>query len=146
MEDFDGQTRRQTAREAGSPKHVLTRADRFSLRLAQDTGIIHSEVVGYWDVDDTVAYIEAIKSLILACRAAHGRARLLVDRSTSQVQSLQVSEMLRDLNEFLGPNDRLAMVANSTLAKMQLERITVHQNTTAFTSRADALAWLVAER
>jgi hypothetical protein len=146
MEEFDRQTMRPTAGEAGSAKHAVTRADRFSLRLAQDTGIIHSEVVGYWDVDDTVAYIEAMKSLVLKCRAFHGGARLLVDRSASQVQSLKVSEMLRDLNEFLGPNDRLAMIVNSTLTKMQLDRITVHGNTTALTSHAAALAWLVAKR
>jgi hypothetical protein len=132
-----------TAGSGQQSKPDLSKTDKYQLRLSPETGVLHSQVFGYWNVDDAVAYIAAMKTLIVKARLTHGRARLLVDRTRAQVQSHEVAELLRGLNSFLNPDDRLAMIVNSTLAKMQLERVTVHKDTVVFTSYAKGLAWLM---
>jgi hypothetical protein len=142
MADSDGHELHREQGRKDDDVLAVEKAGRYSLHMETGAGILHSNVVGYWSAQDATDYVADMKRLILECRKRQGYAKLLVDRTVAQVHSQDVTQILAELNAFLAPGDFLAMILSSTLSKMQMGRLTVHENTRAFSSERDARAWL----
>lgn len=118
--------------------------DGYHICYQQGSGIIRAVVSGFWSSVQTDAYFATLAIYIEACRKRHEVVKVLVDRRGSPVQSREVALRMRRANEDLfDVTDGLAIVVDSKLLKMQLDRLFAHEGSKAFLSYDAALSWLL---
>ena len=108
------------------------------------SGIIRVVGTGLW----TVAYIEehfiAVGALMDRVRKHGAGVMVLVDLSGAPVQTADVARHISiGTDRIFRSPDRLALLVQSPLAKLQLKRVVTRANTAIFVSRHAAEAWLV---
>jgi hypothetical protein len=119
-------------------------APPFELVYDPTAGIVRTMVRGFWSLDDADAYFRRLGILIHTARREFGHARVLVDRRGCPVQSAEVAQRMSRANRDLFPTDRLAIVVDSNLVRMQMRRLFSHQGSQAFLSYEAAMTWLLA--
>lgn len=117
---------------------------RGTLSTAYDAAadIIRIKAEGLWEVGqiehcfETLAYIRDSD-----WRDAH--LRVLVDRRDTVVQSARTADRLQKLTEtFYRPGDRVAVIVDNSLLKMQLKSVLDSTSHSLFISESAALLWL----
>lgn len=117
----------------------------FAIRYDPESNIIYSKVQGFWSVANAAAYVKAMKREMAERRTQNEIINVLVDRRETPVLSAEVADLLQKANrEIYISTDRLAIVVDSSLLKMQLRRLFSHEGSKAFLSIDAALTWLQA--
>jgi hypothetical protein len=117
----------------------------FTFEL-QPPGVLHVETEGFWTVADADAYIAALDDHLMRMRRTQGHALVVVDGRKSSVQSAPVMERVAGIQSILirNPNDRAAYVVESSLAKLQAQRLSSTEQLKVFLSPSAARTWVLA--
>ena len=106
--------------------------------------IVRIKGVGFWTpdhVDEAFAELHAIRQT----RFGSGALRVFVDRRETFVQSPETAEKLRICTEtFYRTGDRVAVLVDTSLNKMQLRRVLSDMTHMLFISEVAAMIWLKA--
>lgn len=103
---------------------------------------------GQLTAEDVSNRRKAIASLVAKAKTDRGRARLLHVGDDLPVQNQEIAKMVTERMKdgiLNGPDDRFALVARSTLARLQFTRIAGDDNRKAFATEAEARAWLASD-
>lgn len=88
------------------------------------TGVIEAEAHGFWAPEQTKAHFAAYVDCVAELHRRGLAALVVVDTRESAAQSQEVAEILRRSVEGLyRPGDRVAMVVQNSIAKMQMRRV-----------------------
>lgn len=121
-------------------------AEAFVLERDTQHHLIIATVRDFWSPATADAYVEAMGTMMAQDRRSFGRAKVLVDRRLSVVQSSETVERLRlGAAKICQSADRMAIVIDSTLLKAQLLRSYDRTTVKLFFSIEDAHAWLATE-
>jgi hypothetical protein len=142
----------------GERKDVMERDDPIALidRSPAPTGILDPRYVrerqmiciacsGMWTPEQVDACFDTLRIQIGEMRASFGRVRVLVDRREAVPQPASTVERLRS-HTHMGylPGDRIAVVVDSSLSKMQLRDQLDPETHKLFISENAATTWLTA--
>lgn len=109
-------------------------------------GIIRVEAHGFWSYAEADAYARDLGRIIAEVRGRLGCVRTLSDRRNVPVLQGEVADRLGRLNaELYRPEDRVALVVDSSLTRSQLRRQVSHAGTCVFLSMTTAEEWLLAQ-
>lgn len=127
--------------------HVGARPEPGALDVHYDEAqrIIRIDCHGVWTPAQVDACFDELKTLIEEMRARLNRVRVFVDRRQAVPQPEATIERLKGHTErdYL-PTDRIAVVVDSSLAKMQLRDQLDPQTHKLFLSGNAAATWLTA--
>lgn len=119
----------------------------FTVEYDESTGVVRCCSGRFLSVSDVRQYAMAVKDAAERATREYGNVAMLVISSAPQVQSAEVMETAQGVRTaYFGPHDRIAMVLPVGLAKLQAARIFASEQERIFTSEADALLWLTADR
>jgi hypothetical protein len=117
----------------------------YAIRYDAEREIIRIARLGVQNVDDVERYLKELSRVVCEMRARCGRVRLLADLRYSPVRTSAVAERIRVANLALyRPGDRVALLVESSLLKMQLRRNLVPDYQNIFLSPTAAEIWLAA--
>lgn len=107
------------------------------------TGLIRAYAGGCWSELEARHYISALTIFIEGSRSELGKARVLLDRREIGSQSPAVAALLAQANgAIFWPDDKIALVVASSVAKVSLRTRMPHPGTKAFLSIEAAETWL----
>lgn len=119
----------------------------FSVDYDHESGLITCTCAGFLTIADVQSYEKELREAMPRSRQRFGHLRILVISIDSCVQSAEVMEAVaRGRIPMTAPDDRMAVVVSSNLAKFQAARFFTSDKEKAFTSKAEAVAWLMADR
>lgn len=114
----------------------------FTLRM-DDRHIIHVRAFGLWTPETAERYWRAFQPFLAESRAALGHAKVVVDRRGAPVMPREMVAAMRDgIATHYHPDDRLALVVDSSPLKSQVRQTYALKHLDAFLSHDAALAWL----
>jgi hypothetical protein len=106
-------------------------------------GVIRIVGEGVYTLQQATEHFSDLARTVASVRSRHGRVRMLIDTSQGAVQPADVAEKIASATKALYlPEDRVALIAASTLHKFQMRRVTDPGITNVFVSESAALAWL----
>lgn len=116
----------------------------YSLTFDNAAGVLVVTFEGFTPDEELARYEQDLRAGIADARRRVGRLRLLIDAIRGQVLPAAAAERLKTIEARLvrSPDDRVAVVLNSTLLKLQLKRIVSGDQTRIFQSDDEARAWL----
>lgn len=127
-------------------QHMVARGIMLTAVFDEDTGIVCTVAEGLASVEEFDSYVPAVTNFLAKSRARHGRSLHLVDAAQSPVQSKDLFEhVTRKSEQAVRVDDRCAVVLESTLARMQIDRMPQSFSRRFFTDRPSATAWLLEE-
>lgn len=118
-------------------------ADQLISYAEADIGVVYVIGRGFW-TDDMVDrhFLELRRTAALTRRKA-ASIRVLVDLRKASVQSPGVAARIKAETRLIWTErDRIAVVLQSALAKMQINRVVDHGNHASFVAIEDARRWL----
>lgn len=95
----------------------------------------------FWDTDIKRSFIEGCVNAIVSLDCEIGSQAILVDLRTAILQS---QDLIASMQKFLSDpsGGRIALVADTPLARMQTKRLQVREDVRMFDDVASAEAWL----
>lgn len=119
--------------------------DLFQIAFDRSAGLIRAFAAGAWTLDETRQYLAGLDAFVKGSRAFLGKARVLLDRREVSVQSTDVAALLASANgKIFQPDDRIAIVVTTSMAKANLRQRMPHPGSKAFLSIDAAETWLQA--
>ncbi|MES2754527.1 MAG: hypothetical protein V4659_07675 [Pseudomonadota bacterium] len=116
---------------------------QFHIELDSDQSIVRTANVTVQTVADVDRYIVALSQMLDRARRNFGRALVLADLRAAPVRSQDVAERLHAHNLTLyRPGERVALLVESSLLKLQLRRNLVADLQNIFMSENAAITWL----
>lgn len=123
----------------------IVETELFDIGLERAGHVIVVTARGFWTVADVERYNRELEPLFKASRQRFGCCCLLVDMQKISVQSTDVAQhFAADQKAFDRPGDKIAFVVNSSLLKMQVNRVCADDLVATFASTDEARNWLVA--
>lgn len=108
-----------------------------------EAGLIRCMSEGFLTIADVEQFAAKSQHVVALSRRQYGYIRVLFRKTDTAVQSTEVVEALaRQRWPMADPRDRVALIVTSPLAKLQAARTFRSEHDRAFTSEAEALAWL----
>lgn len=118
-------------------------AGPFAIATDED-GVVSVVASGFWSPADLEGHFGELAKAVDAARARLGVARVLVDLRASSVQSQEIFDRLREATSVIyAAEDRIAIVAESTLLTMQMRRLDAKAGRAAFADVDEARGWLL---
>lgn len=116
---------------------------RFEL---QTPGILLVETSGFWSLEEADQYLAELEERVRGLRRRQGYALVLVDGRDSAVQSAGVMERVARIQSILieHPRDRAAYIVETSLAKLQAQRLSTTEQLKVFVSPTAARTWVLA--
>lgn len=116
----------------------------FTIKPNPASFILEVECSGFWSMEDTDSFIRDFKVAADDLRNCTDRLNIIMDGSDCAVQSSAVMEKLNKFYQSVlrCESDKIAIIARSTLLKMQTERLLNNSKIRGFTSIDEARAWL----
>lgn len=119
--------------------------DLFRISFDQSASLVRAYAAGAWTMDETRSYLVSLDAFVKESRSKLGKARVLLDRREVSVQSPDVAALLATANgEIFEPDDRIAIVVTTSMAKTSLRQRMPHPGSKAFLSIDAAETWLQA--
>ncbi|WBO21487.1 hypothetical protein [Sphingomonas abietis] len=143
---LDGQDDRPDIAASGPPAMPVASQDgAMDVHYDDERRIIRIDCHGVWTPAQVDACFDELKTLIGEMRTRLNRVRVFVDRRLAVPQPMPTVERLKQhvMQEYR-PNDRIAVVVDSSLAKMQLRDQLDPQTHKLFLSGHAAATWLSA--
>ncbi len=117
----------------------------FCIRLDDAAGIVRVSRLALQQPSDVDRYADVLSSVLRTARQRFGKARVLADLRQSPVRTQTTAERLRQCNESLyRPGERVALLVETSLLKMQLRRNLIPEYQNIFMSENAAVTWLLA--
>lgn len=118
----------------------------FTIRWDSEMAVLRVMQQGFWSMADFQAYLAQLSMHHERLMRTRGRYRMLSDCANFPVQSAEVTEAFRIQFTKLhfGHSIRCAIIAGSTLNKLQASRALPQSQVRTFLDRTQALAWLMA--
>ena len=115
----------------------------FNFAFDSDSGTLTVVVIGSWTMAEVERYGREAGLEFTQARKKAGNLRLLIDLEGTQVLSQTVIEPLAKAGmQYSQPDDRVAVLVNSTLMKIQMKRMVGDAPVPVFLVRDQAVAWL----
>ncbi|WP_242123990.1 hypothetical protein [Sphingobium sp. Sx8-8] len=109
----------------------------------RQNGYVVVERTGLLSLQDARAFLDQSLQLVATMRRERGYARVLVLNRDNVVQSREVTDLFANTpSQIQGPDDRVALVANTALTKLQADRLARGGPERVFMSEEEAVAWL----
>lgn len=107
--------------------------------------IAHVQTQMLWTPETADRYWTAFGPYLRESRSRlGGNAKVLVDRRGTPAMPVELIHLMRDgINQHYSPDDRLALVVDSSPLKSQVRQNYLLDNLEAFLSYDAALAWLI---
>jgi hypothetical protein len=114
----------------------------LTIEAASGCGLIRVEGSGFWSPAVMDAHFDELSGILVRYRAAGTAVKMVVDLRASGVQSQETMvRMQAGVSSITQPGDRMAIVVNSSLAKMQMRRVIGDEQHAFFVSPEAALKW-----
>lgn len=121
---------------------VFELPEKVTITWDDESGITAAALEGFWTMDDAKAFYPPMVQAAERSRRRNRHARLLFDVTESKVQSDAMMEH-SGKDALIVPSDRVAVVVQSTLLKLQMQRRKqLPDDIRYFTDRAEAKEWL----
>lgn len=118
-------------------------SDGLDLRVHPVTGRIDVVGRGFWTEAAVEQHFRDLARAADRLHAAGIAARVLVDLRAASVQTTQSAQRIGAATRRIwGPQDRIAVVVQSTLASLQISRVVDEGNHRLFGAIGEAEAWL----
>ncbi len=132
------------ARE-GRGRVVAFEPDHYEVVRDDNLGVIRIRCVGLRLGDEVDRYLAVLEPIVADMRACHGCVRVLADLRNAPIRTQEAADKMRAGNlRLYRTGDRVALIVESSLLKMQLRRTLVeYQN--IFVSPNAAETWVTAE-
>lgn len=114
----------------------------YDLKTSPSGERIVATLAGFFSVDDVSAYADEAERLIRYGYARHRGYRMLIDVSGCAIQSQDVIAAFTHHVASVPRARRLAVVAGSAAARMQISRVLDRPEIALFDSLCDAASWL----
>ena len=126
-----------TARDDGSaPQQLICYAEA-------DIGVVYIVGRGFWTDEMVDDHFRQLRRIAATARRSVGDVRVLVDLRGAAVQSPSVAARIKqETRQVWTDRDRIAVVLQSALAKLQIDRVVDNGNHASFVAIEDARAWL----
>lgn len=105
-------------------------------------GIITCRIRTFLSDDHAIDMADTLQRAIARVRARHDHIRMLIDNRAGSVFSVAATEAMDRIREGHHPRDRTAVLASSSLHRMQAVR-KMTAGTDVFMSEDEAMAWLL---
>lgn len=117
---------------------------KFQFAPEEKTGIVRASLEGFWTVDTVDSYWNILEDRIKRSQDAHGRLLMVMDCTRLQVQPNDVVARMEERGVKLISNerDRIAVIVDSSLLKMQGKRVLDSSQIQNFGSQSEAEKWL----
>lgn len=116
----------------------------FSFAFDSVTGILRVIVKGSWTLPEVERYGREAGEQFARARSIAGRLRLLVDLQRTEILSQEIIAPLAKAGmQYSRPDDRVALVVQSVLLKLQMKRMIGDAPTPIYLSDEEAAAWLI---
>lgn len=108
------------------------------------SGLLSCRVEGFWTLDVATGYWRDLKNHVDRCRQDFGRLIYLIDAATYRPQSQAVQNYSEQHSGLLtaSDDDRVAIVVESSLVKLQAKRVMPSAQAGVFLSRTAADSWI----
>lgn len=106
-------------------------------------GLVTCRIRTFLSDDNAIDMAEALQRAIARVRVRHDHIRMLIDNRAGSVFSVAAIEAMDRIREGHHPADRTAVLASSSLHRMQAMR-KMTAGTDVFMSEDEALTWLLA--
>lgn len=119
----------------------------YKIEVDIDRNLIKAELEGFWTADDFEHFIADEQAALSKLKCPAGKHIVLCDLSKLNVVAQDVAtHIIAELNS-QGPRDAawVAIVIQSTLLKMQMQRLITRSNMMIFDSYSESEAWLLLE-
>jgi len=124
----------------------IIETELFDINLERAGHFIVVTARGFWTPADVARYNGELEPLFKASRQRFGCCRILVDMQKISVQSTEVAQhFAADHKAFDKPGDTIALVVNSSLLKMQVNRVCADDLVATFARTDEAGSWLSGE-
>jgi hypothetical protein len=118
---------------------------RLSISLPDDQGIIKIQGHGLWSLDYLNQHFRELDAIIAQARRWNPDVLALVDLREAPVQSPEVAESINaNTRRVYRDQDRIAIVVQSSLVKLQMKRVVDCAHVQIFISVSAAYTWLTA--
>ena len=119
----------------------------FDLHYDPVKRAIFVQATGFHTMSEVQVFMRDCAAATAQSRADCGEVKILVDATDTVVQSDEVMGAFNEADSWAPePNDRMALLVTSSLAKMQASRSFKNEREKAFVSRDAAWLWLMATR
>lgn len=119
--------------------------EHYDVYLEPADGLIVVPSKGFWSVAEVDDYAGVLQKLYQFSRGRFGWCRVLVDMCRTSVQTAEVAQRFADHKQlFSGRGDKIALVMESSLLKMQVNRFMPADQYATFGDLKEARAWLTA--
>ncbi|WP_066658609.1 hypothetical protein [Sphingomonas sp. CCH9-E2] len=124
---------------------VASTPGQYEIVRDDHLGIIRIRCIGLRLGDEVDRYLAVLGPIVADMRACHGRVRVLADLRNAPIRTQEAADKMRAGNlRLYRTGDRIALIVESSLLKMQLRRTLVEfQN--IFVSPNAAETWVTAE-
>jgi hypothetical protein len=122
-------------------------SNMYQLEFDEQTRLLTMTLHGFWTMEVFERYKMELLPMMRQVRAKHGPFRLLSHATAMPIQPPEISEAFTDLTPALvdlsgGP---IAILAGSTLNKVQAARALAHERIRVFLDETEARNWLFGE-
>ncbi|MDQ2764693.1 MAG: hypothetical protein M3Y22_14820 [Pseudomonadota bacterium] len=121
--------------------------DKNGLVITSDTtpGVVHVTGIGFWTPFVMDTHFSQLRLAIAPFRKENHPVKMIVDLRTSSVQSFETTERMKvGAASVTEPGDRMAIIVDSSLAKMQMRRTIGDAQHEFFVSHNAAVQWVLA--
>ena len=118
----------------------------YAIREDEPKGIVRMMVEGFFDRQTLTLHFADCAKVVARWRASGRPIRVLMDAHNLQPHSAENQAfVMQSFERIYFPGDRVAIMVNSSLVKMQMRRTHAHGNIIAFfVSESAASTWLMA--
>ena len=115
-------------------------------RIAEDGSVIRITGEGFYVEDDVHKHFARLAAIIARRRRSGARINAFVDLRKAATQSLSVTRIIAEETDRLysDPSDRVAIIVQTMLLKIQLERVHKHQGFRIFLTAEEGERFLAA--
>lgn len=115
----------------------------LTVELDRSSGIINSVGTGIWSSELLDSYVAALEQAVRTARQASPNVRAISDLREAGVQTAPITERATEvLLRLFVPGDRVAVIVQSILLKMQMRRVLNVGTVEFFLSRSEAENWV----
>ena len=115
----------------------------YTIAADRERRLLRLELTGFWSSDEASAFARDQQLAVRRLGPPFGTHLTLADVSNWDIQSQDVSAIIRDLVlNAASTSKRIALVGSRGLARMQFKRIVDREGMRVFMSSLDAEAWL----
>ena len=118
----------------------------FNFSFDPSAGILQVRVAGSWTMSEIERYAREAGPQFTAARRDAGLLRLLLDLQSANILSQEMMDPLaRAGMQYSRADDRVALVVQSTLLKLQMRRMLGEAPIPIYLSTREATAWLLSD-